>query len=574
MAGESLGMFSCDELRRIAREEYGFGDVLAGIWCPLAYPNAGWIRNCPAGSYCPDSNANLTCPAGKFCGYKTSSLTLEGGAVPCQRCDAGVTSKTLSREQKITSWVVFSVLCFIVVIRIIRRYIMIDKEKVFGALHVDSVVGAMRGEGDLQRVSHKQEQEKYTRLRPKLELIAERLRRGSCCQIENEDANNSTPPQDDILYISKSGDIMFNANAFFDILDKNKDGVLSFTELNEVMCLGDNQLKAFIANMQARRPHFEQKSTAHLGTVSRDTFVRCFLDALADAANLEPTPEEAERLFLEIAGEVGSTPTSRRRGLRSSFKSSMSTPLLSIPVERLHMSPTLTSFLSDMQIYGIVSRFKKKQREEGVKVGEISQEEFVEHYPRFLGEVTQPDFTSSFVTPNKAEGLDVTFQHLSLAVKVRKSKVNVLDDVSGRFCSNTMVAVMGGTGSGKSSLLNALCGRAYYGKVSGKVFVNGNESKIEDQQAVIGFVPQEDIVYPDLTVKENLLYAGRLTLPAGTRREEIAELADEVMASLGLSRIANSLVGDARRRGISGGEKKRVNVGIELMKRPRLLFLE
>ena len=569
MAGQSLGMFSCDELRRIAREEYGFGDVLAGIWCPLAYPNAGWIRNCPVGSYCPDSKANRTCPAEKFCDYKTSSLTLEGGAMPCQRCDAGVTSKTLSTEQKVTSWVVFSVLCFILVIRIIRRYIIIDKEKVFSALHVDSVVEAMWGEGDLQRVSHKQEQEKYARLRPKLELIAERLR-----TIENEDANHSTPPQDDILYISKSGDIIFNANAFFDILDQNKDGVLSFTELNEVMCLGDEQLKAFIANMQARMPRLEQESTAHLGTVSRDTFVRCFLDALADAANLEPTPEEAGRLFLEIVGEVGSTPTSRRRGLRASVKSSMSTPLLSIPVERLHMSPTLTSFLSDMQIYGIVSRFKKQQREEGVKVGEISQEEFVEHYPRFLGEVTQPDFASSFVTPTKAEGLDVTFQHLSLAVKVGKAQVNVLDDVSERFCSNTMVAVMGGTGSGKSSLLNALCGRAYYGKVSGKVFVNGNESKIEDQQAVIGFVPQEDIVYPDLTVKENLLYAGRLTLPAGTRREEIAELADEVMASLGLSRIANSIVGDARRRGISGGEKKRVNVGIELMKRPRLLFLE
>lgn len=571
MAGNSLGMFSCDELRRIAREEYGFGDVLAGIWCPYSTPNAGWIRNCPVGNYCPDSKANLTCPEGKFCNYKTSSPTLEGGAMSCQRCNAGVKSRTRSTEQKIASWVVFSVLCFIVVIRIIRRYIMIDKEKVLRALAVDFVVGAIRGEGDLQRVSHKQEQEKYAKLRPKLELIAERLRRGSCCEIENEDANNSTPPQDDILYISKSGDIMFNANAFFDILDKNKDGVLSFTELNEVMCLGDDQLKAFIANMQARMPLFE---TSALGTVSRDTFVRCFLDALADAANLEPTPEEAARLFLEIAGEVGSTPTSRRRSLRASVKSSKSTPLLSIPVERLHMSPTLTSFLSDMQIYGIVSRFKKQQREEGAKVGEISQEEFVEHYPHFLGEVTRPDFTTSLITQTKTEGLDVTFEHLSLAVKVGKAQVNVLDDVSGRFCSNSMVAVMGGTGSGKSSLLNALCGRAYYGKVSGKVFVNGNESKIEEQQAVIGFVPQEDIVYPDLTVKENLLYAGRLTLPAGTRKEEIAELADEVMASLGLSRIANSLVGDARRRGISGGEKKRVNVGIELMKRPRLLFLE
>lgn len=75
-------------------------------------------------------------------------------------------------------------------------------------------------------------------------------------------------------------------------------------------------------------------------------------------------------------------------------------------------------------------------------------------------------------------------------------------------------------------LLNALCGRAYYGTVKGNVKINGNESKIEDHKAVIGFVPQDDIVYPDLTVRENLLYSGRLQLPAGTTKKEIEELAD------------------------------------------------
>ena len=102
-----------------------------------------------------------------------------------------------------------------------------------------------------------------------------------------------------------------------------------------------------------------------------------------------------------------------------------------------------------------------------------------------------------------------------------------------------------------------------YGKVTGNVKINGNESRIEEHKAVIGFVPQEDIVYADLTVRENLLYSGRLKLPAGTTEDEIAELADETMAALGLSRIANSLVGDARCRGVSGGEKKRVNIGLE-----------
>lgn len=54
-------------------------------------------------------------------------------------------------------------------------------------------------------------------------------------------------------------------------------------------------------------------------------------------------------------------------------------------------------------------------------------------------------------------------------------------------------------------MLNALCGRAYYGKTTGKVSVNGNDSKIENHKSCIGFVPQEDIVFADLTVKENLV---------------------------------------------------------------------
>lgn len=66
-------------------------------------------------------------------------------------------------------------------------------------------------------------------------------------------------------------------------------------------------------------------------------------------------------------------------------------------------------------------------------------------------------------------------------------------------------AVMGGSGSGKSSLLNALCGRAGYGKVTGVIKINGNKTTIDEHKNVIGFVPQDDIVYPDLSVRENLV---------------------------------------------------------------------
>ena len=84
MAGQSLGMFSCDELRRIAREEYGFGDVLAGIWCPYSTPNAGWIRNCPVGNYCINPESIQPCPEGKFCPHKTRIPEID-----CPSCEEG-----------------------------------------------------------------------------------------------------------------------------------------------------------------------------------------------------------------------------------------------------------------------------------------------------------------------------------------------------------------------------------------------------------------------------------------------------------------------------------------------------
>lgn len=123
-------------------------------------------------------------------------------------------------------------------------------------------------------------------------------------------------------------------------------------------------------------------------------------------------------------------------------------------------------------------------------------------------------------------------------------------------------------------MLNALCGRAFYGETTGSIKVNGRDSSIEDHRDAVGFVPQDDIMYAELTVRENFIYSGRFQLPNGTSAEDIEDLADATLASLGLSRVANSIVGDVHRRGVSGGEKKRVNIGLELMSRPRALFLD
>lgn len=75
-------------------------------------------------------------------------------------------------------------------------------------------------------------------------------------------------------------------------------------------------------------------------------------------------------------------------------------------------------------------------------------------------------------------------------------------------------------------------------------------------------------------MKENLIFAGKFRLPVGTKDSDIEAIANEALINLGLVRVANSIVGDVTRRGVSGGEKKRVNIGLELMAKPSILFLD
>jgi ABC-type multidrug transport system ATPase subunit len=201
----------------------------------------------------------------------------------------------------------------------------------------------------------------------------------------------------------------------------------------------------------------------------------------------------------------------------------------------------------------------------------ITREEFIKHYPTFLLQVHSEESDNS---SNLLEGIDICFQNLSLQVTVAKKEINVVNEVTGRICAKTMTALMGGSGAGKTSLLNALCGRAHYGTILGDIHINGKKMAIDEIKSLTGFVPQDDVVYAELTVRENLMYAGKLTLPRNTSLEEIEDLADTTLANLGLVRVADSLVGDVKRRGVSGGEKKRVNIGLELMARPGCLFLD
>ena len=133
---------------------------------------------------------------------------------------------------------------------------------------------------------------------------------------------------------------------------------------------------------------------------------------------------------------------------------------------------------------------------------------------------------------------------------------------------------MGGSGAGKTTLLNTLSGKAYYGTCSGSIKINGQEDEIGRFRSITGFVPQEDIMHRSLTVREVLVYQGILRLSGVESLKTINTKADDVIALLGLSHVSDSLIGDEETRGISGGQRKRVNIGMELVADPTLLFLD
>lgn len=132
--------------------------------------------------------------------------------------------------------------------------------------------------------------------------------------------------------------------------------------------------------------------------------------------------------------------------------------------------------------------------------------------------------------------------------------------------------MMGPSGSGKTTLLTAIGGRLG-GRLEGTISYNNKpfSNKIKRN---IGFVTQDDILLPHLTVTETLVFTALLRLPnALTKHQKLAH-AEAVLSQLGLIKCKNSVVGDRRLRGVSGGERKRVSIGQEMLINPSLLFLD
>ncbi|KAJ5613917.1 ABC transporter [Penicillium herquei] len=166
------------------------------------------------------------------------------------------------------------------------------------------------------------------------------------------------------------------------------------------------------------------------------------------------------------------------------------------------------------------------------------------------------------------EGVEISYENISM--RPRNSENMILFEQSGRIQPASFLGVMGFSGSGKSTLMNIISGRAR--PTTGHVFLNGRVAK--PAQDLIGFVPQDDILLSDLTVRENIMHSARIRLGGVWSKQEIEEYVGSLIISLGLAHVQNQLVGSPDNRRISGGERKRVNVGLELAAAPSMLILD
>lgn len=152
-----------------------------------------------------------------------------------------------------------------------------------------------------------------------------------------------------------------------------------------------------------------------------------------------------------------------------------------------------------------------------------------------------------------------------------KNSQNGLHNLAFNLESGQLVAIMGGSGVGKSTLLGILNGNIRPDE--GQITVNGHPMESREARQLIGFVPQDDLLIEELTVYQNLWYTARLCF-ANLTDTEIEERVSQVLKELDLEEIKGLEVGSPMRKTISGGQRKRLNIALELIREPAILYLD
>jgi ABC-type lipoprotein export system ATPase subunit len=150
----------------------------------------------------------------------------------------------------------------------------------------------------------------------------------------------------------------------------------------------------------------------------------------------------------------------------------------------------------------------------------------------------------------------------------------LLNDISGEARDGEIMAVLGASGSGKSTLIDALADRISKESLKGSVTLNGDVLESSLQKVISAYVMQDDLLFPMLTVEETLMFSAEFRLPRSLSKSKKKARVQALIDQLGLRNAASTVIGDEGHRGVSGGERRRVSIGTDIIHDPIILFLD
>jgi len=199
---------------------------------------------------------------------------------------------------------------------------------------------------------------------------------------------------------------------------------------------------------------------------------------------------------------------------------------------------------------------------------------------------------SNHISLSEVDPVDVEIRNLSVTVDMQSTawslaalltrkrsqdesvtQKSILHSASASMPAGTLTAIIGGSGSGKTTMLNTMAERMASGRITfgGSTLFNGMAGINSIRSA---YVMQQDVLLSTLTVRETLRFSADLRLPPPTSEEERRKIVEEVILELGLKDCADTRIGNHQHKGCSGGEKRRTSIGVQLLSNPSVLFLD